>query len=146
VLARELVARLARIRCGVDLGCKADPGYNLDDAHHYGPREGRVMSSEKQVRANCQNAQKSTGPKTPEGKAAVRLNAAKHGLLSEEALLSGEDGAALEELAERLRAELRPAGELEALLVHRIVAARWRLGRLGRVKEAGVFAYELYGE
>ena len=103
------------------------------------------MASEKQDRANRRNAQKSTGPKTPQGKAAVRLNAAKHGLLSKEALLPGEDGAALEELAERLRAELRPAGELEALLVERIVAAHWRLGRLGRV-EAGVFAHELYGE
>ena len=59
------------------------------------------MASEKQGRANRQNTQKSTGPKTPQGKAAVRLNAAKHGLLSKEALLPGEDGAALEELAER---------------------------------------------
>ncbi len=50
------------------------------------------MASEKQVRANRQNAQKSTGPKTPEGKAAVRLNAAKHGLLSKETLLPGEVG------------------------------------------------------
>jgi hypothetical protein len=107
--------------------------------------ERTAMASEKQVRASRQNAQKSTGPKTPEGKAAVRLNATKHGLLSEETLLPGEDEAALEELAERLRAELQPAGELEALLVERIVAAHWRLRRLGRV-EAGVFAYELYGE
>jgi hypothetical protein len=29
--------------------------------------------------------------------------------------------------------------------VERIVAAHWRLGRLGRV-EAGVFAWEFYGE
>ena len=71
------------------------------------------MASEKQVRANRQNIQMSTGPKTPEGKAAVRLNAAKHGLLSEEALLPGEGGvAALAQLAEWLRAELRPAEEL----------------------------------
>jgi hypothetical protein len=103
------------------------------------------MASEKQDRANRRNAQKSTGPKTPEGKAAVRLNAVRHGLLSKEALLPGEDEAASLELAERLRAELQPAGELEALLVERIVAAHWRLGRLGRV-EAGVFAHELYGE
>jgi hypothetical protein len=103
------------------------------------------MASEKQDMANRQNARKSTGSKTPQGKAAVRLNATKHGLLSEEALLPGEDEATFLKLAERLRAELRPAGELEALLVGRIVAAHWRLGRLGRV-EAGVFAHELYGE
>ena len=98
------------------------------------------MASEKQDRANRQNAQKSTGPKTPQGKAAVRLNATKHGLLSKEALLPGEDESTFLELAERLRAELRPEGELEALLVGRIVSAHWRLGRLGRV-EAGVFAH-----
>ena len=103
------------------------------------------MASEKQDRANRRNAKKSTGPKTPQGKAAVRLNATKHGLLSKEALLPGEDEVAFLELAERLRAELRPAGELEALLVERIVAAHWRLGRLAKV-EADVFAYELHGE
>jgi hypothetical protein len=83
----------ARIKRGVDLGRKADPGYNLDDVHLYEPREGRVaMASEKQDKANRQNAKKSTAPKTPQGKAAVRLNAAKHGLLSEETLLPSEDG------------------------------------------------------
>jgi hypothetical protein len=38
------------------------------------------MTSEKQIQANRRNARKSTGPKTPEGKDAVRLNANKHGL------------------------------------------------------------------
>jgi hypothetical protein len=45
------------------------------------------MTSEKQAKANRENALKSTGPKTPEGKAAVRLNALRHGLLSKEILL-----------------------------------------------------------
>jgi hypothetical protein len=48
-------------------------------------------------------------------------------------------------LGERLRAELQPVGELEGMLVDRIIAAYWRLRRLGRV-EAGIFAWELYGE
>jgi hypothetical protein len=103
------------------------------------------MTSEKQAQANRQNALKSTGPKTPEGKAAVRLNAIKHGLLSRETLLPGEDEEALRELGERLRDELQPVGELENLLVDRIVASLWRLRRLGRV-EAGIFAWDLYGE
>jgi len=49
------------------------------------------MSSDKQVQANRRNALKSTGPRTPEGKAAVRQNALRHGLLSKETLLPGED-------------------------------------------------------
>jgi hypothetical protein len=51
----------------------------------------------------------------------------------------------LRELSERLRVELQPVGELEDLLVDRIIAAYWRLRRLGRV-EAGIFAWELYQE
>jgi len=38
------------------------------------------MATDRQIAANRKNAQKSTGPKTPEGRAAVRLNGVKHGL------------------------------------------------------------------
>ena len=103
------------------------------------------MTSDRKAEANRQNALKSTGPKTLEGKTAVRLNAVKHGLLSDQVLLPDEDEDALSELSERLRAELQPEGELENLLVDRITAATWRLRRLGRV-EAGIFACELYAE
>jgi hypothetical protein len=41
------------------------------------------MFSARKAAANRQKALKSTGPKTPDGKAAVRLNALRHGLLSE---------------------------------------------------------------
>lgn len=99
------------------------------------------MTSDKKAEANRRNALKSTGPKTPEGKAAVRLNALSHGLLSQEILLPGEDEEALRRLGEDLRAELLPLGELENLLVDRIIASYWRLRRLVRV-EAGIFVWE----
>src|SRR2546430_8130863 len=38
------------------------------------------MATIKQIEANRRNALQSTGSKTPEGKAAVRLNALRHGL------------------------------------------------------------------
>ena len=107
------------------------------------------MTSDKQARANRQNALKSTGPNTLEGKAAIRHNALKHGILSRDTLLPDEDEAALKELSECLQEELQPVGELESLLVDRIIATVIatvrRLRRLGRV-EAGIFAFELYGE
>ena len=99
------------------------------------------MTSEKKIEANRQNALRSTGPRTPEGKAAVRLNALKHGLLSQQVLLPGEDADALRELGEALRAELQPVGVLENLLVNRIIALFWKLQRMDRV-EAGIFAAE----
>ena len=100
------------------------------------------MASEKQVGANRWNAQRSTGPKTPEGKAVVRRNATKHGLLSSEILLPGEERGALEELGGRPKAELRPVGETEGLLVEQIVAVHWMLRRLGWMG-VGLFAGEL---
>ena len=92
------------------------------------------MTSDKQIEANRQNARKSTGPRTPEGKDRASNNAVKHGLLSQDVLIPGEDGAALRELSERLQEELEPVGELEDMLVDRIVAAYWRLRRVGRVE------------
>ena len=48
-------------------------------------------------------------------------------------------------MGESLRDELQPVGELENMLVERIIAAYWRLRRLGRV-ETGIFTRELYRE
>ncbi len=111
----------------------------------YKATRGERVTSEKQARANRQNALKSTGPRTPEGKAAVRHNAVRHGLLAEEVLIAGEDEAAFADLGERLRDELQPVGELESMLVDRIIGTSWRLRRIGRV-EASIFAWEHYTE
>ena len=48
------------------------------------------MSTLKQIEANRLNAKKSTGPRTAEGKAAVRLNALKHGLFALDPIIEGE--------------------------------------------------------
>jgi hypothetical protein len=102
------------------------------------------MTSDKQIRANRRNARKSTGPKTPHGKAAVSLNALKHGLLSGQILLPNEDEASLMQLSEHLHSQLLPVGELESILVDRIVAATWRLRRVLAV-EAGVYEEQRFG-
>lgn len=103
------------------------------------------MTSEKQAQANRRNARKSTGPKTQDGKAVVRFNALKHGLRAENALLlPGEDSEDLDKLAKRVRSDLNPVGEMEHLLVERIISATWRLRRANQI-ETGILAWEYYG-
>lgn len=99
------------------------------------------MTTAKQQAANRQNAQKSTGPKTSEGKTVITLNAMKHGLLSRHVLLPDEDEAALVELGKRLRMHLQPVGEFEVLLVERIVTAAWRLRRVLAIETSLFEAY-----
>jgi len=99
------------------------------------------MTSEKRIAANKQNALRSTGPKTPRGKAIAKMNALKHGLLSGQVLIAGEQARDLAELGQRLRAELRPVGMLELILVDRVVAGVWRLRRCLRL-EAQVIEHE----
>lgn len=95
------------------------------------------MTSPAQIRANRSNAKRSTGPKTPQGKANSRLNAVTHGIFAREVLLPDEDPTELQGLEDRMRAELLPQGELEELHMARAVAAAWRLLRLARI-EAGI--------
>ncbi len=105
---------------------------------------GDVTVTTSRRETNARNAQRSTGPRTPKGKAAIRLNALKHGLLSRESLLPDEDGAALSKLRRRLYETLAPQSELESLLVDRVVSALWRLRRVNRV-EAGIFTWHRAG-
>jgi len=91
------------------------------------------MISEKQLRANRENAKKG-GVKTEEGKALVRYNALKHGLLCQEVPLSDEDADRLNELSSNILSSLRLQGALEEMLAERIVSSIWRLRRAMRVE------------
>ena len=81
------------------------------------------MATEAQTEANRRNAAKSTGPRTPEGKARVRRNATRHGLCSSIALMS-EEGSVLKNdfklLLEDLREEHQPNGPSEDILVFKM--------------------------
>ena len=88
------------------------------------------MSTQAQIEANRRNAQKSTGPKTDEGKAAVARNAIKHGIFCQHLILPGESAEELEALRQGIYQRLRPADELEKLYVERIVVAAWKIRRL----------------
>jgi hypothetical protein len=99
--------------------------------------------TEKMVEANRRNARKSTGPRTSDGKAVVARNALKHGLAAKELVIPGERKADLVALRDGLFADLRPVGELEAILVDRIALAMWRLRRAVRF-ESGYLENKIY--
>src|SRR5215472_15434123 len=94
------------------------------------------MTSERQKAANQANARRSTGPKTSEGKAAVGLNAVRHGLLTRDVVLPEEDADAFEDLFNQVRTNLSPVGPIEEFLADRVVNAMWRLRRLERAETA----------
>jgi hypothetical protein len=87
------------------------------------------MATQAQIDANRANSQKSTGPRTPEGRDAVRLNGLRHGLRAETAVLPVEDPAEFDNLKQQLEAELKPIGAQETILFEDIVLAAWRLRR-----------------
>jgi hypothetical protein len=88
--------------------------------------------TKKQIEANRANAQKSTGPKTPEGKARSRTNALKHGLFAETLLLENENERLLDELKRQFYEDFAPANVHERMLIEQMIMAQWRLFRIGR--------------
>jgi len=94
------------------------------------------MPSERQLVANRNNAQKSTGPKTPEGRAAVSLNGVKHGLTAATLVLPGEKESDFQSLLDSFEAEHHPETPTEEALVRQLAMAQWRLRRLYHVEAA----------
>jgi hypothetical protein len=87
------------------------------------------MTSQAKIEANRRNAQKSSGPRTAEGKERVRLNAVKHGLTATTVVLPHEDAEAYQERREAWTRELDPPGELGLYLADRVVRISWQLDR-----------------
>jgi hypothetical protein len=87
------------------------------------------MTTAKQLQANRQNALRSTGPRTPAGKAKVSQNALRHGLSSLLPVLPGESPNDWEAHRDGVLSSLRPAGTLEEALAGRVALCLWRLRR-----------------
>ena len=92
------------------------------------------MTTEAQLEANRANAQRSTGPRTPEGKAIVARNAVKHGLLGEQIIVEGEDRARFARHRDAMLQALVPVEEVEVTLAERLIGLSWRLQRVQRLQ------------
>jgi len=97
------------------------------------------MATVKQIEANRLNAQKSTGPKTPEGKAATKLNALRHGLRARTVVLPGEQPEEFQQLCDDLEAEWHPKSRTEQFYVEQMAVSQWKLNRM-EMAELSVFA------
>jgi hypothetical protein len=91
------------------------------------------VATDKQMRANRQNAQKSTGPRTLKGKQVSSGNAVKHGIFAQGIVADGlEQSSEWASHLHSMKDEFKPDGYFENLLVERIAGLLWRLHRVAR--------------
>jgi hypothetical protein len=80
--------------------------------------------------ANRANSRHSTGPRTAAGKQRSSLNALRHGLSSQTAVLPSEDPDAYQRHCQQFRAEYDPKTPTETHLVQELADTAWRLNRI----------------
>ena len=100
------------------------------------------MSTIHQIDANRRNAQKSTGPKTPGGKAAVSMNSLRHGLRARTVVLPGENHEEFNQLCDDLEHEWEPKSRTAQFYLEQMAVSQWKLTRM-EVAEAGIFKESL---
>jgi len=91
------------------------------------------MATAKQIAANRRNAQKSTGPKSPEGKAIVSQNRMTHGLCARFSVLPEiEKQENYDTLLERFMEAEQPVDQVEVELVVKMAQSTWLSSRAVR--------------
>ncbi len=95
-------------------------------------RRKKPATSEKQTAANQKNSEKSTGPRTPEGKRNSKFNAFKHGMTARSVLLPGEKAEELAAHQQHLIDSFQPRHAVELAIVERMAADIWRADRAER--------------
>jgi hypothetical protein len=104
------------------------------------------MATTAQIFANRGNSKSSTGPVTPDGKAASSQNAKTHGFTAADPVLPHEDRSQFNALVERYQSDFAPETAHEEFLVGQMAGARWKLDRLERIENAMFGALESPGD
>lgn len=87
------------------------------------------MATPAQVSANRANARRSTGPRTPAGKARAAMNAVTHGAYARVVVLAREDREAFDALRDGFAEAFQPVGRYERALVERLSLVWWKIQR-----------------
>ncbi len=90
------------------------------------------------AQTNRENAQKSTGPKTEEGKRRSSLNGIRHGLTGQVIVLPTEDLAEFERFAGTFWHDYKPQGALESQLVQMVSDIAWRINHASAVEKVRI--------
>src|ERR1700719_4827382 len=101
-----------------------------------------VMAPIQQIEANRLNSQKSTGPRTVEGKLRSSQNALKSGIDAESLIIHGEDRAALEALTQEYVDRFHPTTPAQPHYVDILIRNDWQIRRLAKV-DAQIWEDEL---
>ena len=104
------------------------------------------MSTAAQQIANTANAQKSTGPTTPEGKARSAMNSQIHGLCAKHNVIGPEEQSDFDRMATNYVLELMPNSAVEHTLYTEIVGAAWQLARVRRMETEACAGKSTYTE
>jgi hypothetical protein len=104
-----------------------------------------MVISEKQQKSNQQNAQHSTGPNTPAGKAAIRFNALTYGLRTRATILPDENAADYSQLWDEMEANWQPQNRTERCYLETMVTSQWLLARVAE-SEQKVYLFIEFGE
>ena len=86
--------------------------------------------TDKRSTTSRENAKKSTGPKTPEGKQVSSRNAFKHGYYMQTAIMPGENQERFHEFLNDHMEAFLPTNPVEMDLVESIALTKWRLNRI----------------
>ena len=97
------------------------------------------MTSAKQIKANQENAQHSSGPTSAAGLKKAALNAISHGLTAQAIILAEREVEPFRLFGEGIINDLAPIGTYEATLVTTIIDARWRIHQIASM-EAALYA------
>jgi hypothetical protein len=92
------------------------------------------VATQKQIAANRRNATKSTGPRTPQGKARSSQNALKSGIDSHAQIIHNESPADLERLKFEYHGRFLPDTPEQRMLVDTLIDCEWLLRRFRRVE------------
>ena len=94
------------------------------------------MATAAQMEANRRNSQKSTGPRTEEGKNRSRWNALDHGCRASVLVLPTEDFGEYEKERMAWKLSFKPRNPAEEVLVDRLVDLGWQEKRIDRAQTA----------